>query len=622
MPEGRRGFLEERLQGDNYDKLMQLENPKLHDFVADAIELCRPESVFICTDDPADVAYIRRMAVEKAEERPLALEGHTIHYDGYHDQGRDKANTRYLEPEGFDLGTHLPSVPRRQGLAEVREFLDGAMQGREMILRVFCLGPLGSVFSLSAVQITDSFYVAHSEDLLYRSGFEQFKRIGARGDFFRVLHSCGRTENGVSVDIDRRRIYIDTEDECVYSVNTQYAGNTVGFKKLSLRLAIRKADREGWLAEHMLLMGAHGPDGRVTYFTGAFPSACGKTSTAMIPGETIIGDDLAYLRRADGHIRAANAESGIFGIIRDVKEKDDPVIWKVLTTPGERIFSNVLVADDKPYWLGDGRETPESGLNFSGEWRSGKKDTEGREIPKAHPNARYTIRLTELDNLDPEAENPEGVPLGGIIYGGRDSDTCVPVQQAFDWAHGVVTMGASIESETTSATLGKTGVRAFQPMSIQDFLSITLGRYIQNYFEFGAGLEECPRVFAVNYFQKKADGSYLTGMKDKYVWLKWMERRVHGELGTIKSPTGYLPLYEDLAALFTSVLGSDYSKDEYAEQFTIRTPENLAKIERILGRYRKLDDMPRIFFTIIDEQRARLEALMAAKGEYVSPFDL
>ena len=609
MPERYERILKEKLPGASHDKLMQLQNPKLHEFVADAICLCKPASAFICTDDPADIAYIRKMAVEKGEEGPLDLEGHTIHFDGYHDQGRDKANTRYLEPEGFDLGTHPPSVPRKQGLAEVREFLDGAMRGREMILRVFCLGPRDSTFSLSAVQITDSFYVAHSEDMLYRSGFEQFKKIGDSPDFFRVLHSCGR-------------IYVDTEDECVYSVNTQYAGNTVGFKKLSLRLAIRKADREGWLAEHMLLMGAHGPGGRVTYFTGAFPSACGKTSTAMIPGETVLGDDLAYLRRADGHIRAVNAESGIFGIITNVNETDDPEIWKILTTPGERIFSNVLVTDGTPYWLGDGREMPEKGVNFSGDWHEGKKDTEGREIQQAHKNARYTIRLSELDNLDPEAENPDGVPLSGIVYGGRDADTCVPVQQAFDWAHGVISMGASIESETTAATLGKTGVRAFQPMSIQDFLSITLGRYVQNYFEFGSGLVECPKIFAVNYFQKMKDGGFLTGMKDKYVWLKWMERRAHDELGAVRSPTGYMPLYEDLVPLFKSVLGKEYSKDDYTEQFTVRIPENLAKIERIQGRYRELGDVPRIFFTILDEQRARLETVRATKGDYVSPLDL
>jgi phosphoenolpyruvate carboxykinase (GTP) len=159
-------------------------------------------------------------------------------------------------------------------------------------------------------------------------------------------------------------------------------------------------------------------------------------------------------------------------------------------------------------------------------------------------------------------------------------------------------------------------------MSIQDFLSITLGRYVQNYFEFGSGLVECPKVFAVNYFQRRKDGGFLTSMKDKYVWLKWMERRAHDELGAVRSPTGYMPLYEDLVPLFRSVLGKEYSKEDYVEQFTVRVPENLSKIERIEGHYRELGDVPRIFFTILEEQRARLEAVRAAKGDYVSPLDL
>ncbi|HAU36636.1 MAG TPA: phosphoenolpyruvate carboxykinase, partial [Phycisphaerales bacterium] len=261
--------------------------------------------------------------------------------------------------------------------------------------------------------------VCHSEDMLYRPGYEQFKRLGGKGDFFRFLHATGKVdERMASAEPDKKRIYIDITEDMVMSVNTQYAGNTVGLKKLALRLAIRKADREGWLAEHMFLMGSRGPGGRVTYFVGAFPSACGKTSTAMLPGETILGDDIAYLRLMDGQMRAVNVEAGIFGIIADVSAKGDPLIWDVLHAPGEVIFGNVLLKDRMPYWLGMGEEIPSEGENFIGRWTQGAKGPDGKEVPPAHKNARYTIRLRDLANLDPNFEDPQGVPVGGVIYGG------------------------------------------------------------------------------------------------------------------------------------------------------------------------------------------------------------
>ena len=614
-------ILASALASDHFEKLMALPNPHMHRFVAKAVELCRPDSVFVCTDAAEDVRYIRKMALQTGEESSLAVEGHTIHFDGPRDQARDRRVTRYLLPKGISLGPHINAVDKDKGLTEVTGFLDGSMEGREMLVRFFSLGPTDSEFSISAVQLTDSFYVAHSEDLLYRSGYEQFKRIGDSPEFFRVLHSAGRLENGVSADVDKRRIYIDHVGGMVYSVNTQYAGNTVGFKKLALRLAIAKADREGWLSEHMFVMGIRGPRGRVTHFTGAFPSFCGKTSTAMMTGETIIGDDLAYLRVRNNRIRAVNVESGIFGIIRGVNPDDDPIIRKILSEPGEIIFSNVLVADGKPYWTGSGVDMPEKGVNFSGEWHPGKTDAEGKEIPGSHLNARYTVRLSALDNLDPYADDPDGVPVGGIIYGGRDSDTSVPVQQSFDWVHGVITMGACLESETTAATLGARGVRGFQPMSNLDFVSIPLGKYIRNHLDFAANLDNPPVIFAVNYFMKGADGAYLTGMNDKRVWAKWMELRVHGDVGAIRTPTGDIPLYKDLRRLFKEVLDQDYAEEQYAEPFTLRIPENLQKLNRMEQTYRTdVLDAPEVLFDILAQQRERLLEAQKKYGDHVSPL--
>ena len=606
-------------------------NDRLHAFIADAVTLCKPASVKVCSDSDEDRAYICRKAIDNAEEQPLVIDGHTVHFDGFtsnsnHDQGRDKAATKYLLPEGMTLGPDVGAVEREAGLEEVRGFLAGAMAGKELYVRFFCLGPTGSPFAISCVQCTDSAYVAHSEDLLYRGGYEELKRRGADATFFRFLHSAGAlNDRGTSADVPNRRIYIDVSEDQVYSVNTQYGGNTIGLKKLALRLAIRKADREGWLAEHMFVMGVRGPGDRVTYFTGAFPSACGKTSTAMLPGELIVGDDIAYLCAIDGKPKAVNVESGIFGIIRDVNPDDDPVIYDLLTSPGEVIFSNVLIKDGRPYWLGMGEEIPDSGTNYAGEWHEGMTDADGKEITPSHKNARYTVEIERLENADPNLHTPEGVLLEGVVYGGRDSDTWVPVKQAFDWAHGIITMGASLESETTAATLGAEGVRKFNLMSNLDFLAIGHGKYIQNNLDFAGKVDAPPAVFAVNYFLREGGdpkGKYLNGMKDKHVWIKWAERRVHGDVEVIEGPTGLLPKHEDLAPLFQELLGKDYTEADYVKQFTIRVPESLSKLDRIEAIYRGVEDTPQVVFDTLAAQRQRLEALREAKGDYVSPLDL
>jgi len=626
MEEGYVEVLRARLTDDQLERLMRLENPALHEFIADAVELCDPASVFVCTDRPDDIAYVRRQAIETGEETPLAISGHTVHFDGYFDQGRDRERTRYLVPRTDSLSPALNQVEREAGLAEVRGFLKGSMRGREMIVRFLCLGPTDSVFSIPCVQCTDSLYVAHSEDLLYRAGYEEFRRLGDAPDFFRILHSAGKLDDRLaSCEPDKRRIYIDYAADTIYSVNTQYAGNTVGLKKLALRLTIRKAEREGWLAEHMFLMGVHGPGGRKTYFAGAFPSACGKTSTAMIPGETIVGDDIAYLRNLDGRACAVNAESGIFGIIQSVNPQDDPAIHEVLTAPGEIIFSNVLVKDGRPCWLemGPGVETPKDGVNFSGEWHEGKTGPDGKEVPLAHKNARYTVALKALANVDPELDNTRGVPLGAIVYGGRDARCPVPVRQSFDWDHGIVTCGGSLETETTFAVLGKEGRVEINLMSIQDFVSIPLGKYVGNNLDFGRKLTQPPLIFGVNYFLRDAEGRFLNGLRDKAVWLKWMELRVHGEVDAIRGPTGWLPRYEDLARLFRRVLDKDYAREDYVQQFTIRVPESLAKLDRVEEFYRtQVPGAPATVAEALQAQRERLEAARRRLGDYVSPLAL
>jgi phosphoenolpyruvate carboxykinase (GTP) len=619
------GYLEAlhpKMSEADYQKICAINNPKVYEFIAKSSDLCNCEKIFICNDSAEDVAHVRNHAIATGEESVLKLKGHTVHFDGMHDQGRDRQATKYLVPRGATFGKALNQMDRQEGLVEVKGLIRDSMKGRTMIVRFISLGPPNSVFTILGLQCTDSWYVAHSEDLLYRPGYEVFRQSEPYREFLRVLHSSGElTPEMTSSKHNKKRIYIDHMDNTIYSVNTQYAGNSVGFKKLAFRLAIRKASYEGWLAEHMMIMGVHGPGGRKTYFSGAFPSACGKTSTAMLPGETILGDDIAYIRDIGSVARAVNVESGIFGIIQDVNPTDDATIYKVLTSPGEIIFSNVLVNDGKPYWLGMGSELPKEGFNFSGEWHEGKKDKFGTEIPAAHKNARYAVALQALDNCDPELDNPMGVELSGIMYGGRDAKAYVPVQQSYDWEHGIIAYGASLETETTFAIVGEEGVPEINMMSTQDFISIPLGQNVSNNLEFGRKLKKVPLVFGVNYFLRdKNSAKFLNSPQDKHVWIKWMELRVHGEAGAIRSPTGFLPKYEDLKKLFKRVLNKDYTKEDYSMQFEIRVPENLAKIQRVQRFYQEsVSATPGELFEILDQQRRRLVEAKKKFGDYITP---
>ena len=618
-------ILKERLDSKQYEKLMRIDNPKLHEFIAKYLEHCNPAKVFICSDSEEDIKYIREITVKNGEEIELAAENHTIHFDNYNDQARDKQNTKILLSEGIKLDKAINTAPRKESLDEIHEIMRDIMKGKEVYIRFFCLGPTNSEFSQPVMQMTDSAYVAHSEDLLYRQGFEEFVRQGRNARFFKIVHSAGELdERNTSKNLDKRRVYIDLEENIVYSANTQYGGNTIGLKKLSMRLAIYRGVKEGWLTEHMLVMGIHGPSNRVTYFTGAFPSLCGKTSTSMMDNETVVGDDIAYLRKKDGRVRAVNVEKGVFGIIMGVNSEDDPIIWNVLHSPAEIIFSNILMTPEGGvHWIGKDDETPDAGINHSGEWNKGKKDENGKEITVSHRNARFTVKLENFDNLDPTLHDPKGVEVGGMVYGGRDSDTWVPIKEAFDWAHGIIAYGASLESETTAATLGQEGVRKFNPMSNLDFLSIPLRDYINANLDFAKGLEKEPSIFAVNYFLKDKDGKFLNSREDKKVWYKWAELRANRDVDAIDAPTGRIPKYEDLKKLFKDVINKDFTQEDYNEQFKIRVKENIAKINRIEEIYRtQVIDAPQILFDVLEKQRERLLKAQEKYGDYINPEEL
>lgn len=613
-------ILKSKMNSNHLNRLLKIDNPEFHKWIAEVISLCEPSSIYVNTGSEEDIEYFRRISLERGEELPTRNPMHTIHFDGIKDLARDRKNTRILieDSSGIPL---LNTMVRVDGLNEIKSILKGIMRGKEMFIGFYCLGPKRSPLSLYAVQVTDSAYVMHSENILYRLSYDVFVEKGSEISFLRFLHSAGElNEYGWSRNIDKRRIFIDLTDNIAYSANTQYAGNTVGLKKLALRLTVYRGLLEGWLSEHMFIAGVKGPNDRTTYLTGAFPAGCGKTSTALM-SDTVIGDDLAIIREVNGIPRAINPEVGMFGIIDGVNPIDDPEIYDILTSPKtEAIFSNILLMGNGDVWWNGKIGEPKGGLNYAGVWWPSKRDENGNPIPPSHTNARFTTHIKYLKNLDPRIEDPDGVPVGGMIFGGRDSDTWVPVEEGFSWEHGIVMKGAALESERTTAVLGRAGEREFNPYAILDFISISVGKFTELHFKFAEKLKFKPKVFGVNYFLKDENGRYLAEKVDKKVWLKWMELRVHDDIGFIELPTGRIPIYDDLVKLFNRVLGKEYPLQLYEKEFMVRVPQHLAKIERIWKIYEGIPDTPSLLFQILSEERERLKKARDKYGDYISPL--
>ncbi len=640
--------IEKRFDATSLKKIVTLKNDALVAFLNKYIEQFNPDSVFVCDGSVKDVDFIRAEAIKNNEE--IQLPGkHTLHYENYADQGRDKGKTRFLLPKGVVLGQTIDTMDHDEGLKEVLGIMKDAMKGRKAYVFFFVLGPADSEFSQMAAQITDSSYVGHAESILYRSGYEAFKK-NPKKPFFKFVHTQGELQTycfklgskeiiyKVSKNMEKKRIYIDLQDETVFTANSQYAGNTVGLKKLAMRLAIQRGSREGWLTEHMFLMDVFGPKGRVSYFTGAFPSMCGKTSTAMLTGEKLVGDDIAYIRNKGGKAFAVNVEKGIFGIIEGVNAKDDPVLFKKLQDKNtEIIFSNVLLKEDMSvYWNDmDKSPPPTCGINYACEYKACMKGPDGADVKPSHKNARFTIAIAALENADTAMlDNKEGAPVAAYIYGGRDVDTSVPIEESFDFDHGVVFQGAFLESETTAATVGKAGVRTINPMSNIDFLSVPLGKYIKMNLDFGAGLKVKPKIYRVNYFLQDEQGKWLNEKTDKAVWLKWAELRAAGEVDALKTPTGLIPKYEDLAKLFKEVHKKEYSKENYAKQFSIRVDKQIERLARLKAYYETEDKwiranskdesayIPAIVFKILADEEKLLAEAKKKHGALVSPEKL
>ena len=621
-----------KMDSEHLARVKRIESADVLIKIANAISLCDPDKIFVFTGSEEDKQFIRQLALDQGEEKKLPMKNHTIHYDLAGEQGRIVDRTYYIINEGDQVSSLGQKMLRDEALDVVRTNMGGIMKGRTMIIGFYCRGPAGAKASNPALEITSSAYVVHSANILYRNAYNEFNRIVEEtGHFFANIHSEGPNR---PEDLPNARVFMDRSWWTTYSMFCTYAGNTLLMKKGNHRFAVDKAVYEGGgeeIAEHMFITGISGPGGRTTWCAGAAPSGCGKTTTAMA-GDSFVGDDLAQIWiAADGTIRSINPECGIFGIVQDVNWEGDPHLMDLLRKEKtEVIWSNVLIDEKgKPHWTGSGEEAAKKGINFQGEWWEGKTDATGKAIPISHPNSRCTVTASALANYSDENENPAGVATRMFTYSGRDSDTMPPVWVAKTTDEGVV-IGACIVSAATATEVGATGVKR-APWANAPFTPGPLGDYMNAQFTFFANPKIAkgkePVLAGLNYFlteeARGGSGKKLLGEKrDVKVWLGWLERRVHGEVGVIETPVGLLPHYDDLKRLFSEIIDKEYPKDLYDKQFSIYVDNIVARIDLQADAYGKEQSVPAKFFGILKAQRKGLMALKEKFGAVVTPDQL
>jgi len=611
----------------NNKKLAQIKNEEALIKIANAINMCRPDSVFVNTGSPTDVQWIREYSLNKGEEKELAKTGHTIHFDLPEDQARLVNQTFYIINEGEKMSSLAKTVSRSEATDYVKKFMPGIMTGKTLIVGFYSRGPVGAEAAIPAIEISSSGYVLHSAEILYRNCFADFDaEIARTGLFFTNVHAEG---NNTSEDVPNARIFMDRSWMTTYSTFCTYAGNTLLLKKGNHRFSVDYATYyklEEQLSEHMFITGMTGPDGRKTFFAGAAPSGCGKTTTAMV-GTDFIGDDLAqFWIDKDGVLRAINPEKGIFGIVEDVNREGDPFLMDCLRGDGtEVIWSNVLVTDGVPNWVGNGEKVPDKGVNFQGEWFKGKTGPNGSPVPMSHKNSRCTLLASAIANHATElSEDPGGVPVKVITYSGRDADTMPPVWVAKNSNEGVV-IGASIVSKATATEVGATGVNR-QPWANAPFIPGALADYMAAQFTFFNSSKFSdttrPIMAGLNYFltheNRGGTGGKLLGeKKDVKAWLGWLELFAHGDVSAITTPIGYLPKYEDLVPLFQAI-NKEYPKSLYDMQFALYIDKIVDRLDLQRAAYSKEPDVPEMLFEVYQDQKKGLFALKEKFGAIIT----
>ncbi|MGN0621493.1 MAG: phosphoenolpyruvate carboxykinase (GTP) [Porcipelethomonas sp.] len=537
-------------------------NPNVLKWVDEVVALTKPDQVVWIDGSKEQLDALKKEAISTGEMIELnqeKLPGCLYHRTLPNDVARVEDRTFICCKNKEDAGPTNNWCDPQEMYAKLTPMYDGVMKGRTMYVIPYSMGPIGSPLAKVGVEVTDSIYVVLNMNIMTRMGKQAFENLGdTSNDFVRGLHSKA------DVDPEKRYIVQFPEDNTIWSINSAYGGNVLlGKKCFALRIASFQGKNEGWMAEHMLILGVKKPNGEVKYITAAFPSACGKTNLAMlIPPEGYkkdgyevftVGDDIAWMKQGeDGRLYAINPENGFFGVAPGTNAKSN--YNALASTMKDTIFTNVALNNDDNtvWWEGLDKNPPVNATEWKGEKVNGKEFTsvmgaDGKPQKLAHPNSRFTAPAVNCPCISPEFNNPQGVPISAIIFGGRRASTTPLVYQSFDWTHGTY-IGSAVSSETTAAATGAVGVLRHDPMAMKPFIGYNVGDYWAHWLEMGEKLgDKAPKIFNVNWFKQDENGNFIwPGFGDNMRVLDWIIKRCEGEVDAEETAIGYLPKKGDI----------------------------------------------------------------------------